>query len=323
MKKILRISALFVCISSALLISAQTKKETRKKGKPTIAVLPFSTSNMLNIQNGNVQITAQRVETEFSNMITEFLVKSRKFNVLDRNQIRRVIAENNLTESDWVASNEWKKIGNLLVADYLVVGQIDRNDISAEQRFIAITGETKPEIIATFKTQYRIIKVDTGSIVFAQQIIEKVKDKEIREKIPIDERKDWTLRDYQDYLLQKVSRIAGNKILEGIYPVRIIAVNENSVMLNRGDGSGVVKGTEYKIYKQGEAVKDPDTGEVLGTNETVIGTIEITDTFPKYSKGKIKNKTENVPKGSICRKVSEDNNSDQKAPDQPRVQPGW
>ncbi len=44
-------------------------------------------------------ITRTLAEREFSNQLIQFLAKSRKFNMLTRTQIDKVINENRLTES--------------------------------------------------------------------------------------------------------------------------------------------------------------------------------------------------------------------------------
>ena len=47
------------------------------------------------------------------------------------------------------------------------------------------------------------------------------------------------------------------------------------------------KGSFYKVVELGEGFTDPDTGEVLGQDETYIGAIEITETKSKYSIGRV------------------------------------
>ncbi|MCK5871122.1 MAG: hypothetical protein KAG45_10930, partial [Methyloprofundus sp.] len=48
---------------------------------------------------GEMAITRTLAEREFSNQLIQFLAKSRKFNMLTRTQIDKVINENRLTES--------------------------------------------------------------------------------------------------------------------------------------------------------------------------------------------------------------------------------
>ncbi|ESX19684.1 hypothetical protein NKH47_02115 [Mesorhizobium sp. M1060] len=48
-------------------------------------------------------------------------------------------------------------------------------------------------------------------------------------------------------------------------------ISEYKVVLNVGKNEGVKVGQDYIIYRQGEEIKDPDTGEQLGIFEEVIG----------------------------------------------------
>ena len=308
------LSALLFC--SAVLVNAVPK------GQPTMAVLPFQISRVQETVNiGNLKMTRNLVEKEFSNELINFLTKSRKFNMLSRTQIERIVDENNLTYSEWVKPGEAERIGQLLVADYLVTGVINRYEITAIQQNIKITGETTPRLVATFKCQFQIIETKSGKIVLADQIIKKLKSEDVRREVPASERKDWTLADYKDKLFEETALEVGNAILEGIYPVRIASVKDSLVVLNRGKGTGISIGDKLNVVSQGEPVVDPDTGETLGASEEEVGLIEITDVEVKFSKAKILQGEGKILVGNICRRVKGTRKS--AAPAYPRATPGW
>lgn len=48
-------------------------------------------------------------------------------------------------------------------------------------------------------------------------------------------------------------------------------IDKFKVVLNVGKDDGIKLGQDYIIYRQGEDVSDPDTGENLGSFEQVIG----------------------------------------------------
>ncbi len=294
--------------------------------KSTIAVLPFKVSSgietVITGQGGNnLRLTRSIILREFSNEINVFLAKSRKFTVMDRENISKVMDENKLTESDWAEPGQEQKVGKLLVADYLVNGTINRLDFKVIRQNIKITGEIKPRIVATFKVQFSVTEVATGKMVFADQIIEKLKSVDVRREIPISERKDWTLADYKDLLFEKTATKVGNAILGGIFPVKIASVTGDNVMLNRGAGAGIKVGQQYQIYKLGGSVIDPDTKEVLGSSEEVAGVIVITATEPRFSKAKIVSKKMELQNGWICRLLPQKIKLN--APAYPKSTPGW
>ncbi len=290
-------------------------------GQPTIAVMPFSVNPfMRTITVNNVLITRQVMEREFGNQLIEFLVKSRKFKVLNRTDIQRVLAENQLTDSVWAKPGQEQMVGKLLVADYLVTGTINRLEFAQVNQNIGITGERSQRITGTFKFQFKITSVKSGKVVAANQVIEKLTSAEVRRLIPAAERRDWSLSDYKDYLFKRATIKAGNDILAGIYPIKIVSVNGDTVMLNRGKGAGIEAGQIYTVFNQGQTVTDPDTGEVLGASEDEVGTIKISAVNPKFSSGKIITGAGTVATGAICRKQAAQAEA---AAAYPRTTPGW
>lgn len=307
------------------LLNAQTNSEKKASAgeyrKATIAVLPFIVDETIQIQVGGQTLIPRRLETEFSSEILEFLVKSRKFNVLERDHIRRILNENKITESEWAKPGEDQRIGKLLVADYLVIGYVDRLSFVRKVTNIQLTGERAVNYIGTLKIHFRITEVKSGKIVFAQQLKEKINTQDLKRTMSYSERKDMTLADVKDILFKRTSQKAGNMILEGIYPIKVASVQVNEVMLNRGQGAGIKVGQKFGVYNMGETVVDPDTGEALGSSETKAGEIEITSVHPKFSKAKIVERILPINPGSICRTMATE--TKEKAPVYPRATPGW
>ncbi|WP_221902263.1 CsgG/HfaB family protein, partial [Bathymodiolus platifrons methanotrophic gill symbiont] len=288
-------------------------------GQPTMAVLPFQLSQFIDTTNiGEMAITRTLAEREFSNQLIQFLAKSRKFNMLTRTQIDKVINENRLTESYWAEPGQIELMGKLLVADYLVTGVINRFEVNAVRQNIAITGETLPRLVATFKSQFQIIESSTGKIVLADQVIQKIRFDEIRREIPSTERRYWTDADYKDLLFSKAATEVGNAILAGIYPIKVVKVSSTGVVLNRGKGVG----KQCLVINQGEAIIDIDTGESLGGSEEQVGLVEVTSVEGKFSKAKIIFGAGQIQYGDICR-IQKIVQKEEEAAAYPRVTPGW
>lgn len=313
MKKIIALLTVF-CLAVVV--------EAAPKGQPTMAVLPFQISPVVRTVNvGSLTITRTVVEREFSNELINFLTKSRKFNMLTRTQIKKVMDENKLTESDWAKPGQIEKMGKLLVADYLVTGVINRLEFQVIRQNIAITGETTPRIVATFKVQFQIVESSTGKIVLADQVIKKLKSMDVRREIPVSERKDWTLADFKDLLFSKTANEVGNAVLAGVYPVKIVEVTGKNVVLNRGKGAGIKIGDRLKVVSQGKPIIDVDTGESLGGSEQEVGIVEVTSVEVKFSKGKVVTGEGKISYGDICRPMKKTVKTD--APAYPKATTGW
>lgn len=302
-------TALIICLIAVSGFAAE---------KPTIAVLPFVTDELIRMTIGNQELVPRQLETEFTHQLMEFLVKSRKFNILERDYLLKIMNENKITESDYVKEGEAERIGKLLVADYLLIGKIDRLEARRKTTRIEITGEDKVDLQLVFKLHFRVSEVKSGKVVFMHSLVERLRDKDI----PFAERKDMTQSDYKDRIFKTTAEKAGNLVLEGIYPVKVASVQNEIVVLNRGEGAGINIGKKYAVFKVGDIVVDPDTGEALGGEEIEIGLIQITSVEPKFSKAKIIKCTSPIQIGSICRSVITEE-PEKAAPDYPRVTPAW
>ena len=122
-------------------------------------------------------------------------------------------------------------------------------------------------------------------------------------------------------LFNKTAVKVGNAILRGIFPVKIASVTSGTVILNRGAGAGITVGQHYNIYQLGDRVIDPDTKEVLGNTETMVGVIEVTAVEPRFSKAKVIKTTVPLQPGWICRPIATEKKKYKT--NYPKATPGW
>jgi hypothetical protein len=106
----------------------------------------------------------------------------------------------------------------------------------------------------------------------------------------------------QSSTLGYVSRELIQKALEKIiadsakapWTARVIKASGDEVYFNAGSAVGVQPGSRFKVMSVGEALTDPDTGEVLSSEEKMIGELEVTRVEEKFSAGILR-----VKKGEI------------------------
>ena len=67
----------------------------------------------------------------------------------------------------------------------------------------------------------------------------------------------------------------------------VLKVEGDQVTLSVGQRDGVVIGVELMVYREGEELKHPKTGEVLGRTEKTVGRLSITDVAEAYSTARI------------------------------------
>ncbi len=81
---------------------------------------------------------------------------------------------------------------------------------------------------------------------------------------------------------------------------RITSVENNRVRISWGTRDGMVNGTRLDIYQIVD-IKHPVTGEKYGTNEKIVGQVEIVDSSEDHSFARILNSTEQIRIGNIAR----------------------
>lgn len=80
------------------------------------------------------------------------------------------------------------------------------------------------------------------------------------------------------------------------------------MILNYGDVF-FDSGDRLAAFSVGESFVDPDTGEVLGAEETEVGVIEITRAEPRFSRAKTV--SGDIGQGATLKRLVSDESSDQ------------
>lgn len=65
---------------------------------------------------------------------------------------------------------------------------------------------------------------------------------------------------------------------------RVAMIKDNDIFINCGRLAGIFLGDQFSVYKPGEPIIDPETGLNLGSENKLIGKIEIVKVDEKYSK---------------------------------------
>lgn len=74
----------------------------------------------------------------------------------------------------------------------------------------------------------------------------------------------------------------------------VVSIDKEIITTDIGANKGGYAGKIYKIYREGQEIKHPITGVVLGKKKTYIGTIKIKDVFENYSIAELIDKKDEV-----------------------------
>lgn len=286
MKKALFIASL-VCLMFSELASA---------ARPTIAVLDFNvTKDQITFGHGfvlvrNVEDTTKLLTTD---LIT-YLVKTNKFNVVERDRMKDLLNEQEFSESGYISTKSAVKMGELIGADYFVMGRIEQLRAFVENKKIPYTDTVQPEYEGKMVVNVRVVDSRGGKVVAANKFTVEHEDRSRENKLV-------TPDDFVLALKDKTVKEVVNGIISDVFPIKIIKVTGDEVYLNRGDGAEFEVGATLSVIAQGEGLVDPDTGEPLGSTEEEIGTVQVSDIQQKFSKATILTGGNRIKKGALVR----------------------
>ena len=221
------------------------------------------------------QLNPEVVAYEVSSAISNFLVQSRKFTVLDRSfQGFAEEERNTLKTSENMPVKELAKLGQELFADMILVGNLNSIRLQKAQRKMKTSDRVIEYLAGNIATNIRIIDTATGQIKFSSSM--RINPKDL----------DLSLSSDIFTISKKVGARVGFTVLNAIYPIQVTGVTEK-IMVDLNTGGDVVSvGQVFDLMQLGEKIKDSYTKESLGKRETKIGTVEITQVSPKQSRGK-------------------------------------
>lgn len=216
----------------------------------------------------------------FVDMLTTALVKTNKFDVIERDRMDEILAEQGMTLSGVFSNVTGVDSLNLSGVDYILTGAITEYGKSSggmsSSKFSMASESTKMAV------DVRVLDVESGSISIADTVSRSstglggVSMKGFKVGGGSDESSE----------LGKVMRMTSigivNLIVSSVYPIKAIKVDGDQVFLNYGNGL-LSAGDLLDVYKVGEEMIDPDTGESLGGSRKLVGQIEVTDAQAKFS----------------------------------------
>jgi curli biogenesis system outer membrane secretion channel CsgG len=248
-------------------------------------------------------------------MLESALLDSGRFVVVQREQLKDIIAEQDLAASGRAAgAKKVAQTGKIRPAKYIASGAIveAQENTAGGDGGINIRGFRLGGAKSTAQITAIITLTDTttGEIVAKERVVGKAGSVGLRVgysgaiggelgafvKTPMGEAA-------QDVINQAVVFLA-RKMKDMPFEGNVVQVARNGqIIINRGSEFGVKVGQRLVMVEQGEELIDPTTGELLGTEEgEEIGTLKIVRVTEKVSYGEVEGNGEKNPEpGTIVR----------------------
>jgi curli biogenesis system outer membrane secretion channel CsgG len=243
-----------------------------------------------------------------ADMLVTELMGTKRVKVIEREQLKKVMEEQQLGMSGMITPQTAAKIGKLLGCQYIITGSVTEYGTSSGGA--AAMGIGIKKNTATAALDIRAIDTSSGEILAA------VSGKGSKSSGQLDLSGGGLPTDVSigspDFNSSQIGQAvraackqAADKMVESFsseWTSSIVKVEGKIVTISGGNNAGLKKGDVFVVMRKGEAMTDPDTGEDLGSEDTEVGKIKVTEVLEKMSKAIIL-QGDNVQRGDIVKKA--------------------
>ena len=256
-------------------VEIKNSKTTKSYKAPGLDHKQRRSLAVFNASYGDTRGLGENLKTH----IISNLTKSRKFNILDRDNGGYYEMEKALIKSSNANSDEIYKLKNVLGSDYLMIFDLKAAQARTKQSNLTSKNITKAEVAV----DYQVILFATREVKYSNTLAMSVSVK--------DDLKS------NEAAFKKIADKITSDILNAIYPLKIANINGQEVVFTQN----LSVGERFDCFSQGKALKDSYTKQGTGDMrvETRAGQVEITRADPKLSYAKIIEG--NMKEGYICR----------------------
>mgnify|MGYP002009718570 CR=1 FL=1 len=223
----------------------------------------------------------ERMLRLMSQGLSNYLVQSRKFTILDREYVSEISEEQLNIEEGRAPIEELAKLGNEISGDFVFVGSIEEFTVEDKVTKILTSDKEIVRKIASFYISYRVLDVATKQIIASNFV-----------KVYHVTKSDRPI-EIISTMTEKASQIIGQELLFSIYPIIVEKYSQGELYLAHG-GSSIKKGDEFELFAKGEKIIDSYTNEVIGNVEDYIGKIKISSVTSNFSKGRLIDEQVNI-----------------------------
>ncbi len=242
----------------------------------------------------------RNVGTGIGDMLVTSFADTKKYTLIEREKLDKVLDEQKLGASGAVTAQTAAKIGRLLGAHFIITGSVtefgikdSKIGVGGLEKVLPFGGGAKmSKNTARVVIDVRGIDTTSGQIVAAAKGEGTKSSAEFSGNLSIAPDFDFGKDGFDETIIGKAARVAVESVTaeltkrfdeSGSSSLKIIKVAGSQIYFNSGSTDGEKTGNVYGIYRVGEDMIDPDTGESLGAEDEKIGTARVIKVTPKYS----------------------------------------
>lgn len=246
-----------------------THTDGKQNGKITLAVGKIRVTH-----NGNNKALVEEYRNRVKNDLLVKLTNSKRFDVLERQEVDQLIDEKTfaaLTQGDSIEG----KLSEMIEADYIIMPSVNDFIIRTEEQKVAYVDQIQSRHFGIIDATLRIVDSHTGQLLAADKIRVNKKLDNYSQQI------SQTL--YAD-MVDNFTTTLVSRIMLRLYPIKIIgAISETDFYINRGADGGLNNGMLFDVMREGKEMFDPDTGISFGKIEQKVAQVSVQNIEPSRS----------------------------------------
>ncbi len=238
-----------------------------KKGKIKVAIIPQD-----NQRGWTKDIMVAELETALT---------GGRFDILSRDSLNSIIAEQKLANSDLADPNNAIKVGRLGSAQYIIVAKCVSIDV--KEGGVSIGGFGRREKKMTTKVNMQLINAETGSVIKSENY--DASDATTSTQVgsfggntadaPGQESFTKMMKTFAQRFAEVVS-------LEVPFETTVAMVRDGQVIIRSGSADGVQEGIQFDVILEGEPIRDAD-GSILERITNRVATLRATKVSEKVT----------------------------------------
>jgi len=216
-------------------------------------------------------------------LVTSGFFNTHRFELIERQKIDKLMSELKFNSTELVAGPSASKLGRLLGAQYMLFAEVaEWNDAKNLMNTIGFAKKT-----AQVALTYRVLEVATGTIVYSKTFRGEAGSTGIalpfwgqQNNSPVH----YALSICVNKAAYDFAMVLAKTIKDQPWSGAVAKVDGEIATLNAGSNRGLKPGMTLEVRSKGEEIIDPETGTSLGTDDEVIGSLQITSVSETYSK---------------------------------------
>ena len=236
--------------------------------------------------------------------LADALFNTRKFDVRAHADLQKLLGEQSSQDSgnyDLTDPNRAKPF-RLAGIPYLALVQIDDFQDQVQTANFEGIGAKATRRQIRLGAVCRIFDATRGSLLESARVVVSDLDFKNNPQYVIDQQGGDLTEAIVNVIADRMANQCAQRITDVIFPAKVLVVRDGVVTLNRGEGTAIAMGEVWEAFATGEELVDPDTGEVLGSEEVSIGFVRVISVAPKFSRAEICGIDRGIAKGCILRK---------------------